>query len=256
MSKTDSHGTKTIAVCGKGGVGKTSISALMAKILIRRQNFRVLAIDADPAMGLATNLGMQAQKTVDDIRNDLIERVKRGEAGDRQEMIAHLDYELFGALAERENLVFLAIGRPEQEGCYCQVNHFLKDIIASVAKSFDAVIIDGEAGIEQINRRVMETVTHLVLVSDLSVKGIQVAKTIQDVSKTSVPYRQSGLILNRLRIGEDKADINIPYDVKYLGWIPEDDIIREYDIAGRSFLEMDEGASIHAVSSCMNAMGL
>ena len=144
-----------IAVCGKGGVGKTSISAAMVKILARNRQKRVLAIDADPAVGLASALGITAEKTVDDIRNSLIQRLGQGEAGDRRTVVSRLDYEVFEALIEHENMAFLAIGRPEKEGCYCQVNHILKDIIASVAGHFDYVLIDGEDGIEQFNRRVM-----------------------------------------------------------------------------------------------------
>ena len=81
-----------------------------------------------------------------------------------------------------------AIGRPEKDGCYCQVNHILKDLIASVADNFDYVVIDGEAGIEQVNRRVMEKVTHLLLVSDASRKGINVVQTIKEVSGSAIEY--------------------------------------------------------------------
>ena len=116
---------------------------------------RILAIDADPAVGLATALGFRGERTVNDIRNDLIGRIEKGESENRQALLAALDYEVFAALEERENVAFLAIGRPEQEGCYCKVNSMLRDIIESVARNFDYVVIDGEAGIEQVNRRVL-----------------------------------------------------------------------------------------------------
>ena len=167
-----------IAVCGKGGVGKTSISALVIKILAEKADRRILAIDADPAVGLATALGFKGERTVNDIRNDLIGRIEKGESENRQALLAALDYEVFAALEERENVAFLAIGRPEKEGCYCKVNDMLRDIIESVARNFDYVVIDGEAGIEQVNRRVLSTVTHLLLVSDASAKGLKVIETI------------------------------------------------------------------------------
>ena len=167
-----------IALCGKGGVGKTSVSALLTRLLCRDPEARVLAIDADPAVGLATALGIEVTKTIDDIRNSLIARVEKGTGGQKREILAHLDYEVFEALVERDNLAFLAIGRPETEGCYCQVNTFLKEIIESISRGFDYVLIDGEAGIEQVNRRVMERVTHLLLVSDASAKGLNVIRTI------------------------------------------------------------------------------
>ncbi len=240
-----------IAVCGKGGVGKTSISAAMVRILIRDRTKKVLAIDADPAVGLASALGIDAKKTVDDIRNSLIQRLEQGEAGDRQTVVSRLDYELFEALIERENLAFLAIGRPEKEGCYCQVNHILKDIIATVAGHFDYVVIDGEAGIEQVNRRVMEKVSHLVLVADSSAKALRVVQTIQHVAHQVINYRKSGLVINRCQSGGELEDIVIPQTLQYLGFVPEDDVIRICDIEGRSILDLPECAALDAVENCL-----
>ena len=240
-----------IAVCGKGGVGKTSISAAMVKILTRDRQKRVLAIDADPAVGLASALGIAAEKTVDDIRNNLIQRLGQGKAGDRQSVVSRLDYEVLEALIEHGNLAFLAIGRPEKEGCYCQVNHILKDIIASMANHFDFVVIDGEAGIEQVNRRVMEKVSHLVLVADPSTKALRVAQTIQQVAREAVNYRRSGLIINRCQNGKEIEDIAIPETLQYLGWVPEDDVIRICDIEGRSILKIPDCAALGAVENCL-----
>ena len=107
--------TKTIALCGKGGVGKTSISALIIKNLAQRKDLRILAIDADPAVGLCTALGMQVKKTVDDIRNDLIKSIQKGQSQDKAATLNMLDYELFDALTESDNVCLLAIGRPESE---------------------------------------------------------------------------------------------------------------------------------------------
>jgi len=243
-----------IAVCGKGGVGKTSISAAMVRILTRDRQKRVLAIDADPAVGLASALGIAAGKTVDDIRNNLIQRLEQGETGDKQAVVSRLDYELFEALIEHENLAFLAIGRPEKEGCYCQVNHILKDIIASVAGQFDYVVIDGEAGIEQVNRRVMEKVSHLLLVADPSAKALHVAQTIQQVAREAVNYRKSGLIVNRCQNGTEIEDIVIPQTLQYLGWIPEDNVIRVCDIQGGSILDIPDCAALGAVEKCLLAL--
>ena len=240
-----------IALCGKGGVGKTSVSAAMVKILASNPDNNVLAIDADPAVGLAVALGFEVEKTVDDIRNDLIKSVLEKSGGDAVDIVSRLDYEMLSALEERDNLAFLAIGRPETEGCYCQVNRILKDIIASMADNFDFVIIDGEAGIEQVNRRVMENVTHLVLVSDGSAKGLQVVKTIGEVAKEAVQYEKSGLILNRLRSAEERGRITLPESLNDWGWIPEDDSIREFDMAGKSILDLPDCPSLEAIADCM-----
>ncbi|MFZ1983130.1 MAG: AAA family ATPase [Desulfatitalea sp.] len=256
MHNRENDRTRIIALCGKGGVGKTSISAVLIKVLTKNPKSRVLAIDADPAVGLATALGIDVTKTVDDIRNELIRRVETGKGEDKANVVARLDYEMFSALVEKENLAFLAIGRPEKEGCYCQVNHILKDIIASLVDNFDYVIIDGEAGVEQVNRRVMENVSHLILVSDASVKGLNVAKTIQAVSNTAINYERYGLILNRIRGEEEKEKLFIPPGLHFLGFVPEDDSIRGYDMEGRSLLEIPECLVIQAVRNCMALLGI
>lgn len=250
--RRDGMKTNIIALCGKGGVGKTSISALITRILAENPEKKVLAIDADPSVGLASALGFHAGKTVDDIRNGLIADITGGMSGDKGEIVSRLDYEMFSALEEKGNIAFLAIGRPETEGCYCQVNSILKDIISAIAGNFDHVVIDGEAGVEQINRRVMERVTHLVLVSDESKKGLTVAGTLLSVAENAVNYEMAGLILNRTRNGSDGAVI--PEGIELLCALPEDDTIREADIEGTSMLHIPECSALHALRTCFTHM--
>lgn len=241
--------TKTIALCGKGGVGKTSVSALMVKNLTQRKDIKVLAIDADPAIGLCTALGIQIKKTVDDIRNDLINSIRKGASQDKAATLSRLDYELFDALTQFKNIAFLAIGRPESEGCFCKVNSLLKDIIQELAKNFDVVLIDGEAGVEQINRRVMKTVDHLIMISDTSAKGIHVAHTIKHLAEDNkaVNYKSMGMILNRVRNESEVHDIRKNIPINILGWLPEDDLIREFDFYGRSFWDFPDTSKTYEI---------
>ncbi|MBN2158335.1 MAG: AAA family ATPase [Spirochaetes bacterium] len=247
---------RIIAVCGKGGVGKTSVSAGIVRTLVNRGAGKVLAIDADPAVGLAAALRVKVSATVDDIRNRLIDRLRSGEREDRKDLISHLDYEVFGALSEQSGLAFLAIGRPETDGCYCQVNEILKDIIGSIAGNFDFVVIDGEAGIEQVNRRVMEKVTHLILVSDPSAKGLAVAKTIMDVSKRAVAYERAGLVLNRVRGNSELDRLAAPAGLEIIGWVPEDDAIREADISGKCILDIPDCPALTAIEKSLLSFGV
>jgi len=242
---------KILALCGKGGVGKTSVSALMVKLLASRNGRKVLAIDADPAVGLATALGITVKKTVDDIRKDLINGIRKSGPQGGSETLKRLDYDVFDALEERDGFALLAIGRPEDEGCFCKVNNLLKDIIADLAGKFDVVLIDGEAGIEQINRRVMKTVDHLVLVSDTSVKGLGVANSIAQVAneKKAVDFSSMGLVLNRVRTLAEVEAISTRNNLDLYGWLYEDDLIRSFDFSGKPLTGMPDSSPSLAVAS-------
>ena len=186
------HSPKIIAVAGKGGVGKTSISAAFVRLLTEAYpDKRILAIDADPAVGLSTALGVEVKETLDDIRKSIVASVEDGAPREAIELLSEARYRIFDTMVEQQRFSFLAIGRPETAGCYCKVNAYLKEVINLLANDFDYVVIDGEAGIEQINRRVMEKVTHLVLITDPSRKGTQVIDTIKRVADELValiPY--------------------------------------------------------------------
>ncbi|MDY6903382.1 MAG: AAA family ATPase [Thermodesulfobacteriota bacterium] len=246
MADTDSA-PLIFAVCGKGGVGKTSVSAMIARVLAVRPGKRVLVIDADPAVGLATALGITVRKTVDDVRNGIIEGIKNGQGGDQSQLMGQIDYDILDAMEEVENLAFLAIGRPEDEGCYCRLNSFLRGMIGKLAANFDYVVIDGEAGIEQVNRRVMEMITHLLLVTDTSVKGHNVAGMIAEVAARHTACREKGLLVNKVRPSDDTARLPVPDGISVLGYIPEDDVIRDFDGAGRSFFSLPDCGALGAV---------
>jgi CO dehydrogenase maturation factor len=227
-----------IAVCGKGGVGKTCISALIVTMLSKNRSAKILAIDADPAVGLSFPLGITIKKTVDNIRNELIRNLEKGTKANREELVKTLDYEIFNAIEEKDNIAFLAIGRPEGDGCYCQVNALLKDIIKDFAHNFDYVIIDAEAGVEQISRRVMEMVTHLLLVSDASLKGRNVVETIHTVAKEKCSFEQSGLIFNRMRDQKEIDSVMSQTNLPSIGAMIENDSIRDFDREGKSFFDL------------------
>ena len=236
--------TTIIALVGKGGVGKTSLSAIMVRLLAEAYpDKKILAIDADPAIGLATALGVDVASTVDDIRKSFINVVEEGNKNAAIELLGEAKYQLFDALIEIDNVSFLAIGRPESAGCYCKVNAYLKEIISMIADNFDYVVIDGEAGIEQVNRRVMEKVTHLILVSDASRKGLKVADTIHRVAKELVMFDKAGLIINRMP-DMSLADSLDTGDLKLLACIPDDRDMAINDINGESVFSLDKNSKI------------
>lgn len=233
-----------IALVGKGGVGKTSLSAVIVKLLSEaHKDKKILAIDADPAVGLATALGLEVETTVNDIRMEFIEEVESGNRQNAVESLGEAKFRLMDALVERDNVSFLAIGRPESAGCYCKVNSYLKDVISYMSENFDYVVIDGEAGIEQVNRRVMEKVTHLLLVSDPSKKGLDVVRTIDDVAKELVMYDRAGVIVNRV---PESIDISIidTRGIELLSCISNDSSLAEYDILGKNVSALPDEALI------------
>lgn len=241
-----------IAVCGKGGVGKTCISALITRLLCQDGGRRVLAIDADPAVGLSLPLGITVHRTVDDIRKDLISRLGEGDTEGKEALVRSLDYELFGAIEERENLAFLAIGRPEGDGCYCQVNALLRDIIREIAANFQYVVIDAEAGVEQISRRVMEMVTHLLLVTDASLKGRRVAETIYSEAVGKRSIGKATLLLNRMQDREEADALLSEVALPVGGILLENDLIRSFDRDGRNFFDLPHSEALSALDDSLN----
>ena len=136
--------TTIIALVGKGGVGKTSLSAVTVRLLAEKYpDKKILAIDADPAVGLSTALGVEVTSTVDDIRKSFVQTVENGNQNAAIELLGEAKYQMFDALVENDNVSFLAIGRPESAGCYCKVNAYLKEIISMIAGNFDFDVIDG-----------------------------------------------------------------------------------------------------------------
>lgn len=228
-----------LALTGKGGVGKTSLSAIIVKIL--SENFKdkkILAIDADPAIGLATALGVDVKQTLDDIRTEIIDTVESGDNKTALELVSESRYKIADAIVEKDNFAFLAIGRPESKGCYCRINSYLKSVIEMVGSQFDYIVIDCEAGIEQINRRVIEKVTHLLLVSDASRKGIEVIKSISKVASEAVQYDKIACIFNRIEDTSLVENVDIE-GIECIGVIKADKEIAKFDAIAKDFMLMD-----------------
>ena len=246
-----------IALSGKGGVGKTSISAAIVKLLVEAYpDKKILAIDADPAVGLSTALGIEVKTTIDDIRKEIVATVEDGNTKAAIELLGDARYRIFDALVETDGFAFIAVGRPESAGCYCKINSYLKEVISILSKDFDYVVIDGEAGIEQINRRVMEKVSHLLLITDASKKGTQVISTIKSVADELVMYKKIGAIVNRIP-DESVIEYINTNGIPVLSYIKNDTNLAIYDIEGKNITKLPDNSDVvEGAKKALTEMGI
>lgn len=194
--------------------------------------------------------------TIDDIRKEIITSVDEGDSRSAIELLGEAKYRIFDALVETDGYSFIAVGRPETAGCYCKINSYLKEVIAILSNEFDYVVIDGEAGIEQINRRVMEKVTHLLLITDPSRKGCQVINTIKSVADELVMYDKIGAIVNRMADETLKEYINTN-GIEVISNIADDKNLSMFDIQGENIFNLPaESNVVNGVKNALNRIGV
>jgi len=193
--------SELIAVTGKGGVGKTTCCALLIKRLLASGRSPVLAIDADPNSCLDAALGVSVSETVGRAREDA--KTAAGEAYASVSKKELLRMKIERGLAEAEGFDLIAMGRPEGAGCYCYANNILKDVIGEISSQYPYVIIDNEAGLENLSRRIVQKADLLALVSDPSNSGLQTLLRLHElVLEMKMEYKKLALIINRLRNGK------------------------------------------------------
>ena len=239
---------RLVAFCGKGGSGKTALTALIAKVLLESSNTpKMLLIDADPVSCLPGAVGAKPNKTVAEIREEIIKQARKVRSDQEKTELAHtLDYVLLDALTEWQGFSLLVMGRQEGQGCFCPVNLLLREAIEVLAEAFELVLIDGEAGIEQINRRVTGAVDTSVIVTDPTTRGIQAAALISKVmqSGNAAKCKTTALVINRVK-GDETVVRKIAQGagLQILGCIPEDDAMAQYDLIGKPLTGLPDSAS-------------
>lgn len=242
---------RLVAICGKGGTGKTAFTAMMTKVLLDNgHGGKLLLIDADPAMGLPLSLGINVRKTMGQIREEIIKTARKGKQEESRQLVDKLDYMVFEALEERDNFAILAMGRTETLGCYCPVNNLMRGAIETLSKSFDTILIDGEAGLEQINRQVMGHVDTLIIISDATSRGLQTAAQIKGMvqSERVIQCDKLGLVFNRVHGNEELLkEAAQDMGLEVFGYIPQDDDIANYDLLGKSLMELTTSPGLAAV---------
>jgi len=245
--------TKTIALAGKGGTGKTTIAALLIRYLKEERSGPILAIDADPASNLNLVLGMEVEQTVGEIREDMLDQVQSsgalaGSMPGGMSKQEYLDYQVQMALVEGRRIDLLAMGRPEGPGCYCAANQMLRVIVDRLEKQYDYVVIDNEAGMEHLSRRTTRDVDVLFLVTDPTQRGLVTARHMAEmVPELEIGVDQVYLVVNRLRgeLPPPLAETVQQSGLELIGTVPEDAAMAEFEITGRPLVEMPADAVVY-----------
>jgi CO dehydrogenase maturation factor len=227
-----------IAITGKGGTGKTAVTAMLIRSLVNRDK-TILAIDADPDTNLPEALGDEVQETVGDQREFLLEERNNLPPDTDKERL--LESRIYSVLAERHGYDLLVMGRPEGAGCYCFANNMLRGIMDRVVKNYDLTIIDTAAGLEHLSRGIIRDVDELIVVTDGSRRGLMTAERIRDlVKELDLKIRNMHVILNKVtphnrrRLNEYAQELGL----EVAGTVPFDDEIARFDLDGRALIEL------------------
>jgi CO dehydrogenase maturation factor len=240
--------TKTIAVAGKGGTGKTTISALVIDYLARNKRGTVLAIDADPSTNLNLALGVPLYDTVGDVREETATAVGGGRALGGLSKWDYLDLRINEALVEETSFDLLAMGRPEGPGCYCAANNILRTSVDRLSDAYDYVVIDNEAGLEHLSRRTTQDVDLLIIVSDPSLRGIIAAGRVAElIDELDTAVGAAYLVVNRVNgddLPEPLKEAIAEQKLQLAGLLPADPAVNELDALGQPIVDLPEDAPV------------
>ena len=242
-----------IAVAGKGGCGKTSITALVIRYLKKNGKTPILAVDADPNANLGESLGLKVPQTIGRILDDFQHEKISIPPGMTKE--AYLDYKLNETLVESQGLDLITMGRGQGPECYCYPNTVLKKFIDGLSDSYAYVVMDNEAGMEHLSRKTTEYVDALLLVSNHSVKGVRaIGRILELVGELKLHVKKKYILIN---IVPDKLDPLVADELKRLGLkadiiIPEDKTLYRHDLEQKPLMDMpDNSPAVQAVARLM-----
>ena len=222
---------KTIAISGKGGSGKTTLAAMIIRLLLQQQNRAVLAVDADPNSCLGLTMGVQPLATIAEIREQARSKSPSSGGMDR---VRSFEYNIQQAITEADGFDLLTMGRPEGPSCYCAVNNILRQFLDRLSSQYGFVIIDNEAGMEHLSRRTTNNVDLLCIVAEQTPLGELTAKRIFALTKQlPISVNQIGIIWNRTDRFE-KLD-----DIETFGCVPHDDAVLNTSMQGKTIFDLE-----------------
>ena len=254
--------TKTIAIAGKGGTGKTVIAALLIKLL--SQKGLILAVDADPSINLNQALGLplDENRTIGKIREGMKEGVEKRILSPEIPKIDYMYGKIIESLAESKGFDLLAMGRPEGPGCYCAPNEFLRASLDQLVKDYryNYIVMDCEAGMEHISRQTTKDVDILLIISDPTIRGVTVAARMRDlIGELRTKVGKICLVVNRVN-GELPPQIKKAIDefgLQVIATISEDPYIADLEIKGTPLIELPQDSPLQVkVKEIAKSLGL
>ncbi len=248
--------TTSIAVAGKGGSGKTSITSLIIRYLRKKNLVPILAVDADANANLGESLGLAVTRTVGMILDDFQKEKINIPPGMTKE--SYLEFKMNEAIVESPGLDLLTMGKGEGAECYCYPNLMLRKFIDQLSGSYAYVVMDNEAGMEHLSRRTTQNIDELLLVSNHSVKGVRTIARLRDlVAELKLNVKRQSVIINQVPDGLNplvKAELD-RLSIKPAATIPQDEQINEYDLKLRPLTDLpDSSPAVQALNKLMTIL--
>ena len=251
----------TIAVAGKGGVGKTTTCGMLIDYLSKKKQGPILVVDADANSNLNEVLGVEVETSLGAIREEMAQAEMKGTIPAGMTKADYADFKFNSAIVEEDDFDMLVMGRTQGKGCYCYVNGVLKTQVDKYAKNYRYLVMDNEAGLEHVARGTLPHVDTMLLISDCSRRGIQaVARIAEMIDEMALKPAQLGLIVNRAPDGvldEGVREEIEKHGLKLLGVLPQDEAVYRCDCAGEPSSKLPESNPVKvALKGIMESIGL
>ena len=251
----------TIAVAGKGGVGKPTPCGMMIDYLCKKGDGPVLVVDADANANLNEVLGVEVETSLGAIREEMAQAEMKGTIPAGMTKADYAEFKFNSALIEEDDFDMLVMGRTQGKGCYCYVNGVLKTQVDKYAKNYSYIVMDNEAGLEHVARGTLPHVDTMLLISDCSRRGVQaVARIAEMVEDLGLKPGQMGLIINRAPNGvlDDGGRAEIEkHGLKLFGVLPQDDAVYRCDCIGEPSAKLPDSDPMKvALRGIMQSIGL
>jgi len=251
----------TIAVAGKGGVGKTTTCGMIIDYLCKKNKGPVLVVDADANANLNEVLGVETETSLGQIREEIAHAEMKGTIPKGMSKADYAEYMFSSALIEEDDFDMLVMGRTQGSGCYCYVNGMLKTQVEKYARNYSYLVMDNEAGLEHVARGTLPHVDTMLLISDCSRRGIQaVARIAEMIGELNLKPGQMGLIVNRAPGGVldegIKAEIE-KHGLSLYGVLPHSDAVYRCDCDGEPSAQLPDSEPMKtALKGIMQSIGL